>query len=110
MVNLHLTWPKSNNLHQLVEGPTRIGTDGSCSKLDLFLTTSPDNHVVSVDSHLGYSDHCVAMVVAKYRLPTIQANLASVKSGCMTKLIGMVCALFYPAFQSLMVLILPGTV
>ncbi|XP_071478923.1 uncharacterized protein [Diadema antillarum] len=58
-----------NNLHQLVDDPTRIGKDGSCSKLDLFLTTSPDNHVVSVDAPLGSSDHCVVMDVANYRLP-----------------------------------------
>ena len=85
-------FPTLNNLHQLVEDPTRIGRDGSCSKLDLFLTTSPDNHVISVDAPLGSSDHCVVMVLSTYF--QLQANLASAKSGCMTKLTGMVCALF----------------
>lgn len=59
-----------HNLHQLVEQPTRHGRDGSCSKLDLLLTTSPDNHVVSVDAPLGSSDHCVVTTIANYRLPT----------------------------------------
>ena len=58
------------NLHQLVDVPTGIGKDGNCSKLDLFLTTSPDNHVVTVSAPLGSSDHCVVSTVAQYRLLT----------------------------------------
>ena len=41
-----------NNLHQLVDLPTRTGKDGECSKLDLFLTTPPGNHVVTVSAPL----------------------------------------------------------
>lgn len=55
-----------NNLHQLVDDHTRIGKDGNCSKLDLFLTTSPYNHVVTVNTPLGSSDHCVVSTVANY--------------------------------------------
>ena len=67
----------TNNLHQLVDLPTRTGKDGECSKLDLFLTTSPDNRVVTVSAPLGSSDHSVVSTLANYRLPTPrrQANV-----------------------------------
>jgi hypothetical protein len=38
---------------------------GDCSKLDLLLTTSPDNYVVSVSAQLGISDHSVVSTLAK---------------------------------------------
>ena len=60
-----------NNLHQLVDLPTRTGKDGECSKLDLFLTTSSGNHVVTVSAPLGSSDLSVVSTLANYRLPTL---------------------------------------
>ena len=59
-----------NNLHQLVDAPTRFSKNGDPSKLDLFLTTSSDNHVVTVSAPLGSSDHGVVSSTANYRLPT----------------------------------------
>ncbi len=60
----------NNNLHQqLVDAPTRFSPKGDDSKLDLFLTTSPDNHVVTVDAPFGQSDHGVVSTLANYHLP-----------------------------------------
>ena len=57
----------SQNLHQLVNCPTRV-PDRLSDKgylLDLFLTSNPDNYHHTVSSPLGSSDHCVVLVSSR---------------------------------------------
>lgn len=56
-----LDFALANNLTQLITEPTRIPQDPGdhASTLDLLLTPSPNDYVVSVEAPLGTSDHCL---------------------------------------------------
>ena len=79
-----------NNLHQIVDLPTRIGKDEECSKIYLFLTTSPGNPVVPVSPLWDHPTTVCSQLwpTTDFQHPARQAN---VKFGFMTKQNGMVC-------------------